>query len=326
MDFNKTKNQNIIQNSQDGIVFGSTSNPIDTSKIMPLNARTSANRIYGGWANSIAKASDANYLEIISAINASVLNQKDTAELFYSIHKQICSKMNLDFLAVGIYNSASNYINVKLIEKTGSSYVSKVLLSDDDNIIVRAFKNKEAIFTSDSAYLKMNYFSKAPTIIIPLLAFGESIGVMIFSDNNNQLFEIYKLIANYYAIFYKNKQLADLVDKNTDTDSLTGLSNHKKLQEDLSREINKNIGTDKTTAFCIFDIANISNINNELGHAKGDEVIKEVANKIKKNVRNTDILGRYAGDEIAIIMPDTSESEAKYVCEFLLYNLACLTI
>ncbi|MBR5304821.1 MAG: diguanylate cyclase [Candidatus Gastranaerophilales bacterium] len=323
MDFNKTKNQNIIQNSQDGIVFGSTSNPIDTSKIMPLNARTSANRIYGGWANSIAKASDANYLEIISAINASVLNQKDTAELFYSIHKQICSKMNLDFLAVGIYNSASNYINVKLIEKTGSSYVSKVLLSDDDNIIVRAFKNKEAIFTSDSAYLKMNYFSKAPTIIIPLLAFGESIGVMIFSDNNNQLFEIYKLIANYYAIFYKNKQLADLVDKNTDTDSLTGLSNHKKLQEDLSREINKNIGTDKTTAFCIFDIANISNINNELGHAKGDEVIKEVANKIKKNVRNTDILGRYAGDEIAIIMPDTSESEAKYVCEFLLYNLAC---
>ena len=323
MDFNKIKNENIAQNPQDGVTNGSISNPIDTSKIMPLNTRTSANRIYGGWANSITKTQDANYLEIISAINASVLNQKDTAELFYSIHKQICSKMNLDFLAIGIYNGASNYINVKLIEKTGSSYVSKVLLSDDDNIIVKAFKNKEAIFTTDCAFLKMNYFLKAPTTIIPLVAFGECFGVMIFPDNNNQLFEIYKLISNFYAIFYKNKQLADLVDKNTDTDSLTGLSNHKKLQEDLASEINKNIGTDKTTAFCIFDIANISDINNELGHAKGDEVIKEVASKIKKNVRNTDILGRYAGDEIAIIMPDTSEAEAKYVCEFLLYNLAC---
>lgn len=323
MDFNQIKNINISQNPQDGINNGSISNPIDTTKIMPLNTRTSANRIYGGWANSIVSNHEINYLDVIAAINSSVSNQKDTVELFYSIHKQVCLKMNLDFFAVGIFNHSSNYINIKLVEKAGSSYVSKVLLTDDENAIIRAFKNKEVVFTTDSSYLKMNYFSKVPTTIIPLIALGECIGVMIFSDNNNQLFELYKLISNYYAIFYKNKQLADLVDKNTDADSLTGLSNHKKLQEDLAREIARNVNSKRTTAFCILDIANISEINNELGHAKGDEVIKEVASKIKKNVRNTDILGRYGGDEIAIIMPDTSESEAKYVCEFLLYNLAC---
>ena len=114
MDFNKIKNDNITQNPQDGINNGTISNPIDTTKIMPLNTRTSANRIYGGWANSIAKNHEVNYLEIISAINASVLNQKDTVELFYSIHKQICLKMDLDFLAVGIYNNASNYINATI--------------------------------------------------------------------------------------------------------------------------------------------------------------------------------------------------------------------
>lgn len=323
MDFNKIDNNNISQNPQDGIMNSKISNPIDTSKIMPLNTRTSANRLYGGWAGTISKNNEINYLDIISAINASVSSQKDTVQLFYSIHKQICLKLNLDFIAVGIYNPTSNYINIKLIEKTGSSYTSKILLADDDNTIIKAFNSKEAIFTTDSNYLKMNYLSNGPTTIIPLIAFGECMGVFIFSDNNNQLFELYKLIANYYAIFYKNKQLSDLVDKNTDADSLTGLSNHKKLQEDLAREISKNINTDKTTAFCIIDIANISEINNELGHAKGDEVIKEVASKIRKNVRNTDILGRYGGDEIAIIMPDTSENEAKYVCEFLLYNLAC---
>ena len=323
MDFNKIDNNNISQNPQDGIMNSKISNPIDTSKIMPLNTRTSANRLYGGWAGTISKNNEINYLDIISAINASVSSQKDTVQLFYSIHKQICLKLNLDFIAVGIYNPTTNYINIKLIEKTGSSYTSKILLADDDNTIIKAFNSKEAIFTTDSNYLKMNYLSNGPTTIIPLIAFGECMGVFIFSDNNNQLFELYKLIANYYAIFYKNKQLSDLVDKNTDADSLTGLSNHKKLQEDLAREISKNINTDKTTAFCIIDIANISEINNELGHAKGDEVIKEVASKIRKNVRNTDILGRYGGDEIAIIMPDTSENEAKYVCEFLLYNLAC---
>lgn len=322
MDYNKIKDNNglkDIKTDQNNKI----SNPIDTSRIMPLNTRTSSNRLYGGWAKNLTKMSDFNYHEMINAINESILNQTDTIQLFYSIHKQVCLKLNLDFLAVGIFNGNSNYINIKLIEKTGLSYSSKVMLSDDDNIIVRAFKTKEAIFTTDSNYLKMNYFAETPTTVIPLVVFGECLGVIVFSDNNNQLFEFYKLIANYYAIFYKNRQLADLVDRNTDTDSLTGLSNHKKLQEDLAREITRTINSASTLAFCIIDIANIAEINNELGHAKGDEVIKEVASKIKKNVRNTDILGRYGGDEIAIIMPDTSENEAKYVCEFLLYNLAC---
>ncbi len=322
MDYNKIKDNNSLKDIKTD-QNNKISNPIDTSRIMPLNTRTSSNRLYGGWAKNLTKMSDVNYHEMINAINESILNQTDTIQLFYSIHKQVCLKLNLDFLAVGIFNGNSNYINIKLIEKTGLSYSSKVMLSDDDNIIVRAFKTKEAIYTTDSNYLKMNYFAETPTTVIPLVVFGECLGVIVFSDNNNQLFEFYKLIANYYAIFYKNRQLADLVDRNTDTDSLTGLSNHKKLQEDLAREITRTINSASTLAFCIIDIANIAEINNELGHAKGDEVIKEVASKIKKNVRNTDILGRYGGDEIAIIMPDTSENEAKYVCEFLLYNLAC---
>ena len=322
MDYNKIKDNNSLKDIKTD-QNNKISNPIDTSRIMPLNTRTSSNRLYGGWAKNLTKMSEVNYHEMINAINESILNQTDTIQLFYSIHKQVCLKLNLDFLAVGIFNGNSNYINIKLIEKTGLSYSSKVMLSDDDNIIVRAFKTKEAIFTTDSNYLKMNYFAETPTTVIPLVVFGECLGVIVFSDNNNQLFEFYKLIANYYAIFYKNRQLADLVDRNTDTDSLTGLSNHKKLQEDLAREITRTINSASTLAFCIIDIANIAEINNELGHAKGDEVIKEVASKIKKNVRNTDILGRYGGDEIAIIMPDTSENEAKYVCEFLLYNLAC---
>ncbi len=324
MDLNKTKKNNPSISQHDGIISNQRiSNPIDTSRIMPLNTRTSANRVYGGWANSFAKTHEVNYCEILNALNSCINMNGDSVELFYLLYKQVCSKLNLDFLAIGIFNENSNCINMKLIEKAGASFNSKILLTDEDNVIVKAFKNKEAIFTTDNGYLKMNYLADCSTTAIPLVAFGECIGVVVFSDNNNQLFEIYKLIANYYAITYKNKQLAELVDKNTDKDALTGLSNHKKLQEDLARQISQNANSDRTFAFCIIDIANISEINNELGHAKGDQVIKEVASKIQKNVRNTDILGRYGGDEIAIIMPDTNENEAKYVCEFLLYNLAC---
>ena len=324
MDSNNIKEENSRSLASDGIVNQKISNPIEKPKIMPLNTRTSANRLFSGYTNSYYKTNDINYTDLINAINVSFSNQTDIVHLFYSIHNNICSRLNLNFSALGIFNQNSKYINVKLIDKTGASYNSKIMLSDDENIIVKSFKNKQIILTTDSEYLKLSYLNNVATHVIPLIAFGECVGVIIFADNNsNQYFELYKLIANYIAIFYKNRMLSDLVDRNTDTDSLTGLSNHKKLQEDLALEIAQCGNYDKKLAFCIFDIANISEINNELGHAKGDEVIKEVAKKIKKNVRNTDVLGRYGGDKIAIIMPDTTDEEAKYVCEYLLYNLSC---
>ena len=73
----------------------------------------------------------------------------------------------------------------------------------------------------------------------------------------------------------------------------------------------------------MLDVNNISKINRELGHAKGDEVIKLVAEKVKQNIRPSDSAGRYGGDEIAIIMPNTDTKEAKYLAEYITYCLSC---
>lgn len=326
MDLNKTKNGSSAKSevSKDFSSQKST-NPIGAPRIMSLNTRTSSNRLYSGYKSSHVKNYDVNYSEIISALNSSVTNQADVVSLFCSIHNHICAKFPINFSALGLYNEESNCINVKLIGKTGSLYNSKILMNDTDNLIVKAFQTKQITFTDDNDYLKLNYLAKSPTVIIPLVAFEQCQGVIIFSDNNNnQFLELYKLIANYTAIFHQSRTLASLVGQNIDTDSLTGLYNHKKLQECLASEIADCVERDSKMAFCIFDIANISEINSELGHARGDAVIREVAKKIQKNVRNTDILGRYGGDEIAIIMKDTSLEDAKYICEFLLYNLSCV--
>ena len=73
----------------------------------------------------------------------------------------------------------------------------------------------------------------------------------------------------------------------------------------------------------MFDVNNISKINRELGHAKGDEVIKIIAEKVKQNIRANDSAGRYGGDEIAIIMPETNTRDAKYLAEYITYCLSC---
>ena len=326
LDSGKTKNTNPIKKHND-VINNKFSNPIDNTKILPLSSKTSSNKLYSGYINSSIAKNETNYSDIINILNNVFISSADPVSLFRELYNQISEKLNINFSALGICEQNSNCINLILNDKNGSSYNSKIMLNEIDNPIIEAYFSNNFIVTPDTNYLKLNYldfFVNNQSYILPLSVMNDTFGVMIFCDNsNNQFFNLYRLISNYFAIFYKNKQLLDIVDRNTDIDSLTGLSNHKKLQEDLASELHSSLDKNNKLAFCIVDIANITEINNELGHAKGDSIIKEVAKKIKKNVRNTDILGRYAGDKIGIIMPDTTVEEAKYVCEYLLYNLSC---
>ena len=128
------------------------------------------------------------------------------------------------------------------------------------------------------------------------------------------------------ALFVQNKELSAKVMLNTHTDALTNLNNHRKFQEILAQELDKANRTETKTSVVIFDINNISQINKDFGPAKGDEIIKIVADKIKQNIRNNDTAARYGGDEISIILPETDSADAKYLAEYLTYALSCCLV
>ena len=94
-----------------------SSNPIEQPRIMPLNTRTSSNRLYSGYNASSVKLTDNSTLEVVSMLNQLILSGNDSSRLFYDIHNKICPKFNLSFIALGICNLNSNYINLKLIDK-----------------------------------------------------------------------------------------------------------------------------------------------------------------------------------------------------------------
>lgn len=309
------------------------SNPIIPSglisKINSINNRTTANRMYAGYNNKTWRTyENIDYQEVIKFINEVIRGKETQNELFYSLHNIFINKLNASFSAFGLYHEQSKCINFKIIDKIGSTFTSRVLINGlEDNPVEKAFKTKVASYEPSSKFLNVHYLTESAVAVIPLCVCNDCIGVMLVGDNNYEATaDIYKLMSNYLALFIQNKELSTKVLMNTDTDALTGLYNHRKFQELLAQEIDKAKRTQTQTSIVIFDINNISQINKDFGAAKGDEIIKLFADKIKQGIRNNDSAARYGGDEIAIILPETTSSEAKYLAEYLTYSLSCCLV
>lgn len=336
MNFNNYKNiGNTNKNQSDTEKTGvesKHSNPIIPSglisKINTINNRTTANRMYAGYNQKAWRTSEnIDYHEVIKFINEVTYNKDNKNELFYSLHNIFVNKLNAGFSAFGLYCEQSNCINFKIIDKIGSTFTSRILLNGSDNPVEKAFTSRTTQFTDSNKFLNVHYLSESGVAIVPLIAINQCIGVMLVGDDNYEASsDIYKLMANYLALFIQNKDLSAKVLMNTDTDALTGLNNHRKFHEKLASEIDKAQRTQTQTSIVIFDINNISQINKDFGAAKGDEIIKLVADKIKQGIRSNDSAARYGGDEVAIILPETNSAEAKYLAEYLTYSLSCCLV
>lgn len=91
-------------------------------------------------------------------------------------------------------------------------------------------------------------------------------------------------------------------------DSLTGLLNHTRILEQLDLEIARAKRHNVPLAFAMLDIDHFKSINDNHGHPVGDRVIKGLARLLKQRLRKEDSIGRYGGEEFAIVFPQTSNA------------------
>ena len=96
-------------------------------------------------------------------------------------------------------------------------------------------------------------------------------------------------------------------------DSLTGLYNHTHILQLLEDCTFRARREDRPLSFAMIDIDHFKRVNDSYGHPMGDRVIKSLALFLKQRLRKTDFIGRYGGEEFAIVMPDTDQEAAHKV-------------
>jgi diguanylate cyclase (GGDEF)-like protein len=101
------------------------------------------------------------------------------------------------------------------------------------------------------------------------------------------------------------------------SDSLTGLLNHSVLKQRLEAELARARRHGEPVSFVMIDIDHFKRINDTYGHPVGDVVIKNIARLLRQRLRSADVVGRYGGEEFALVLPGTPAAMAQQVVDEL---------
>ena len=108
-----------------------------------------------------------------------------------------------------------------------------------------------------------------------------------------------------------NRHLQELAT----TDGLTGLLNHRAMQDELLEAVRASGGKRAPVSVALLDVDHFKKFNDAFGHQSGDEVLRKVADLLERSVRIGDVVARYGGEEFCVILPKTTSEEALAVCE-----------
>jgi len=157
--------------------------------------------------------------------------------------------------------------------------------------------------------------------LLPLVRYGDLIGSFNLGSDSAQRFskesatDFLQRLSTIVAICLENAANHERLKRVGLTDALTGINNRRFFDQRLTEEIARGLRTQEPIACLFLDVDHFKQINDHFGHHAGDRVLRQVANLIREQLRNCDVLGRYGGEEFAALLDNTGPGAALEIAQ-----------
>ena len=263
--------------------------------------------------------------------------ETDSDAFFKSVKNTCRSIFKYDKLTISFKSSEKEELKVLLTDGFDEDVIdgfsfnprnSIVGLSYIDNNIVNLtdWKNQfPEMNRFDDTFESPEYFSAV--LSSPLRASGKSIGSITLERIGKKSFtsidtDMLKLLSENASKILGWMDIHHQLNRSASRDGLTGLLNHKTFLNRFAKEIDRSSRFGEQLGLIFFDIDKFKSVNDTYGHLYGDYVLEEVSQIISKNVRSIDIVGRYGGEEFAVLLVNTDINACKPLAEKIVKKIA----
>jgi len=327
--------------------FSGIDRPIRSQISIPIVGRKGSLGVIEVQSQRLAAFGEED-LEVLSAlagqvsVTMSALQRRDALSRIYAFGQRLATAKSVDQVISGTLDFVLDQFDYELSELFVDDDHGNLRIADargrDRNrdraigwtipagqgITGWVARNRRAALVEDVAadprYHKA-FDSTRSELVVPVQTSERVLGVLniesripsFFDEEDRQLIEV---VANHLAIAMSNLEAQEHLREQAVRDPLTGLFNRHYFNSIIIPELDRSDRYDHPLTLMMVDIDGFRAINNRLGHLKGDEVLREVALFLAENVRASDRIIRYGGDEFLIFMPETDD-EAPRVAERL---------
>ncbi|WP_051585942.1 sensor domain-containing diguanylate cyclase [Caldanaerobius polysaccharolyticus] len=278
-------------------------------------------------------------------ILSSLMYANKKLKALYDMLSIINSRLDVNQVGEAIIDAISNVVNfsgVAIFLGKGESELEIVAwdMGEVEHCDTKVATDKEFVQTllridepaiidccNDKDSLLCSYFNFKSCMIVPLVQNIKTIGaILLFHDYQNAFskenLDIVTMISRQGAIALYNAKLYREMTQKSITDPITKLYNRRYFTDIIKDIVEICQREDLNVSLIMIDIDYFKRVNDTYGHLIGDEVIKELASRIKMCTRGDDIVARYGGEEFVVVLPSLDEQQAYTIAERIRKEIA----
>jgi len=271
-------------------------------------------------------------------MNSTFLNEfRELGE--YLSHDRVLIEKTFELLSSFIdYNIAGLFINspdkneknilhLDISKSSVSSFVIEKVKRDFfanmpnlEKFTIRDFGHEVVRETVENAEVILNSEEFKTVHILPIVSNENLLGGICFYNKdecNYQEFKFYKTMVSELLLLLKMHYFYSETEYLSVTDGLTGLYNRRHFEHNIEREFLRTRRYSSDLSLAMIDIDHFKKVNDTYGHQFGDYVLREISKLIFDSFRKTDIMCRYGGEELAVVLTETSLDSATIPLERL---------
>jgi two-component system cell cycle response regulator len=245
---------------------------------------------------------------------------------------------SFEFAAVTLFDRSSGEHEICAVSGDGADQLVGHRFRHNSGLVSMVVANRHALpYRGDYDPSRQIVFTRrlapptmASLLVLPLVVHERALGTLILGSSKRQAFgdavrPMLEVLASHVAVSLSNARMLKRLEELATTDGLTGVYNKRALIDHANRKLRSAVRYSRALSVLVCDIDHFKRVNDTYGHDVGDVVIRGLADLLKRVKRDTDVVGRFGGEEFVVVCEETDERGGELLAERIRAELATTT-